>query len=105
MTLGIYQNLTRLLFLSCILFIFPSISNADTSNSTRIGISVVIQNNTSCLFKFSAKSELASRNYSRLDSTTCDNRSVNTNEMIGNVESKKVLNSGANYTRLVSVVQ
>jgi hypothetical protein len=100
-----YKFLSKLLFWSCFLFFIPSHSYADASNSTRIGVSVVIQNDNSCSFQFSAQSELASRDYSRLDSMTCDNSRQNPKEVIANVESKRVLDSGSSYTRIVSVVQ
>ena len=103
---GGHKNLNKLFFLSCLLFFIPSISNADTSNSTRIEFSVVIQGDAPCLYQFSATNELASRNYSRIDSLTCNRGSANANNnMTANVDTQRIQNSDSNFTRLVSVVQ
>ncbi len=90
----VYLNLA---ILSCIYV--PAIAN--TTNSTKIGISVVIKEKIPCQFEFSTKSENGSRDYSHVDTFDCATSSKKLLETASNVARQTTQDPDSNRVRVV----
>jgi len=81
----------------------PAIAN--TTNSTKIGISVVIQGKTPCQFEFSAESKNGSRYYSHVDSFDCASSSKKLLESASNVARQTTQDPDSNRVRVTRTIQ
>ena len=88
-----------LIFFSCVCL--PAFAN--TTNSTKIGISVVIKGTIPCQFQFSAESGNGSKDYSRTDSFDCAIDSKKLLEKASTVSHQAIKESDEN-TNIVRVV-
>ena len=76
---------------------------ADTTDSTNIGINVVVKEIIPCQFQFSARSGNGSRDYSRTDSFDCATNSNKLYEKATNV-SRQAIKESDKFTNQVRVV-
>ena len=90
------------------LAIFSSIyvpALANTSDSTRIGISVVVKGKTPCQFEFSAESKNVSRDYSHVDSFDCATSPKKLLESASNVALQMTQDPDSNRVRVVRTIE
>ena len=81
----------------------PAIAN--TTNSTKIGISVVVKEKIPCQFEFSAESKNGSREYSHVDSFNCANSSKKLLEAATKVARQTTQDTDSNRVRVVMTVE
>jgi hypothetical protein len=76
---------------------------ANTSDSTMIGISVVVKGKTPC--QFSAKDENGNRDYSHVDSFDCATSSKKLLEKASNVARQATQDPDSNRVRVVMTIE
>ena len=90
------------------LAIFSSIyvpALANTSDSTKIGISVVIKGKTPCQFEFSAESKNVRKDYSHVDSFDCATSFKKLLESANNVARLTTQDPDSNLVRVVRTIE
>ena len=78
---------------------------AKTTNSTKIGISVVIKEKIPCQYEFSAESKNGSRKYSHVDSFNCATSSKKLLATAINVAHQTTPDPDSNRVRVVMTIE